>query len=163
MVSEVLSGRVSQALKQALTTRAGERGLSLNATLVELLERGLAVSEQEGAGDEREAARAASASELEQTRARLAAAEGRLAAAAAQEERTQSTLRALAERARGVRPLRDVGGVRPHDLTCVPRSPMVTGKPAVRLDVSDRPQWAPVQKAPFASLGSRSEIGRAHV
>jgi predicted HicB family RNase H-like nuclease len=50
-VSEVVFGRVSPALKQALTTRAGERGLSLNATLCELLERALAVSAQEAAGE----------------------------------------------------------------------------------------------------------------
>ena len=97
---EVVYGRVSPALKQALTTRAGERGLSLNASVCELLERGLAESAQEAAREELEAALAASGRELEETRARLAVAEGRLVAAATQEERTQGTLRALAEPAR---------------------------------------------------------------
>ncbi|MGH3082743.1 MAG: hypothetical protein ACRDNP_01565 [Gaiellaceae bacterium] len=99
-VREVVYGRVPQALKQALTTYAGERGRSLNATLCELLERGLAQNARDAAGEELERALAASARELEQTRARLAAAEGRLAAAREQEERTKGTLRALAERAR---------------------------------------------------------------
>ena len=99
-MSKVVYGRVSPALKQALTTRAKERGLSLNATLVELLERGLAESAQEAARAELEAALAASVRELEEVRARLAAAEGRLVAAAEQEERTKGTLRALTERAR---------------------------------------------------------------
>ena len=99
-MSEVVYGRVPPALKQALTTHARERGLSLNASVVELLERGLAVSAQEAARDELEAVLASSARELDETRARLAVAEGRLAAAAEQEERTKNTLRALAERAR---------------------------------------------------------------
>ena len=97
---EVVYGRVPRALKQALTTHARERGLSQNATLVELLERGLAENAREAAREELEVALSASARELDETRARLAVAEGRLAAAAEQEERTTNTLRALAERAR---------------------------------------------------------------
>ena len=42
----VVYARVSQVRKHALTTRARERGLSLNATLCELLGRGLAKSAQ---------------------------------------------------------------------------------------------------------------------
>ena len=80
-------------------------GLAALEALAQLLpgpfcERGLAENAMEAARDELEAVLASSARELEQTRARLAAAEGRLAAAAEQEERTKNTLRALAERAR---------------------------------------------------------------
>ena len=99
-MSEVVFGRVPPALKEALMTRARERGLSLNATLVELSERALEESAREAAGKDLEAALAASARELEHSEARLAAAELRLAAAVEQEEQTQGTLRALTERAR---------------------------------------------------------------
>ena len=45
-VREVVDGRVPQARRHAPTSRARERELSLNATLCELLERGLAESAQ---------------------------------------------------------------------------------------------------------------------
>ena len=99
-MSEVVFGRVSPALKEELKIRARERGRSLNATLVELLECALKESAQEAAGKDLEAALAASARELERSEARRAAAERQLAAAGEQEERTQGTLRALTERAR---------------------------------------------------------------
>jgi plasmid stability protein len=99
-VSTVIYARVPDSLKQALAVRAGERGLSLTAAAVALLERGLDRSEEERAG-EREAELAASASELERTRARLAEAESTLALAREREQMTASTFRALAERARG--------------------------------------------------------------
>ena len=67
-VSEVVYGRVSEALKHALTTRARDRGLSLNATLCELLERGLAENAMEAAREELEAVLAASARELDEKR-----------------------------------------------------------------------------------------------
>jgi hypothetical protein len=65
--------RVSPALKEELATRARERGLSLNATLVELLECALKESAQEAAGKDLEAALAASARELERSEARRGA------------------------------------------------------------------------------------------
>jgi len=99
-VSEVVYGRVSPALKQALQDRARDGGLSLNATVVELLEHGLAADAEEDPRAELEAALAASARELEQAQARLEAAELRLALANEREQQTQGTLRALAERAR---------------------------------------------------------------
>jgi hypothetical protein len=92
--------RVPDSLKQALAARARERGLSLTAAAVALLERGLERSEEERAR-EREAELAASARELERTRARLAEAEAALALAREREQITASTFRALAERARG--------------------------------------------------------------
>jgi hypothetical protein len=99
-VSTVVYARVPDPLKQALATRARERGLSLTAAVVALLERGLDASEEERAG-ERDRELAASASELERTRARLAEAELRLQAAQEREELIARTYRALAERARG--------------------------------------------------------------
>jgi hypothetical protein len=99
-VSTVVYARVPDALKQALAARARERGLSLTAALVALLERSLDASEEERAR-EREGELAASAAELERTRARLAEAEAALALAREREQLTASTYRALAERARG--------------------------------------------------------------
>jgi len=99
-VSTVVYARVPDALKQALAARAREGGLSLTATLVALLERGLDGSEEERAR-EREGELAASAAELERTRARLAESEAALALAREREQITASTFRALAERARG--------------------------------------------------------------
>lgn len=99
-MGEVLYGRVSRALKEALTARARERGLSLNAALVELLERGLQEEAEEGSRAALEASLAASARALEEARAELAAAEGRLALASEREAQTQVVLGALAERAR---------------------------------------------------------------
>jgi DNA repair exonuclease SbcCD ATPase subunit len=99
-VSTVIYGRVSDALKQALAAHATERSLSLTAAAVALLERGLDTSEEERAR-EREGELAACASELERTRARLAEAEAALALAREREQITASTLRVLAERARG--------------------------------------------------------------
>jgi hypothetical protein len=99
-VNEVVYGRVSPALKRALQARAREGGRSLNATVVELLERGLAAEAEEGPRVELEAALAASARELDEARARREADELRLALANEREEQTQGTLRALAERAR---------------------------------------------------------------
>ena len=99
-MSTVVHARVPDSLKQALAARARERGLSLTAALVVLLERGLDASEDERAR-ERERELAASASELERTRARLAEAEAALALARGREQITASSLRALAERARG--------------------------------------------------------------
>ena len=98
-MGEVLYGRVSRALKEALAARAGGRGLSLNAALVELLERGLEEGAEEGSRAALEASLAASARELEETRAALAAAERRLAQEGERAELTGGTLRALAERA----------------------------------------------------------------
>jgi hypothetical protein len=98
-VSSVVYARVPDPLKQALAARARERGLSLTAAVVALLERGLDASEEERAG-ERERELAASARELEQTRAQLAEAELRLQAAQEREELIARTYRALAERAR---------------------------------------------------------------
>ncbi len=98
-MGEVLFGRVPPALKEALTARARERGLSLNAALVELLERGLEEGAEDGARAALETSLAASARALEQVRAALAAAERRLAQEAERAELTQGTLRALAERA----------------------------------------------------------------
>ena len=99
-MSAVVYARVPDALKQALAARARERGLSLTAAVVALLERGLDASEEERAR-EREAELAASASELERTRARLAEAEAALALAREREQITATSFRALAERARG--------------------------------------------------------------
>jgi hypothetical protein len=92
--------RVPDALKQALADRAGERGLSLTSAVVALLERGLDTSEEERAR-EREGELAACAGELERTRARLAEAEAALALAREREQISATSLRALAERARG--------------------------------------------------------------
>jgi hypothetical protein len=88
------------ALKQALAAHASERGLSLTAATVALLERSLEGIEEERAR-EREDALAAGARELERTRARLAETEAALALAREREQLTASTFRALAERARG--------------------------------------------------------------
>jgi hypothetical protein len=99
-VSTVLYARVPDALKQALAACAHERGLSLTAAAVALLEQGLDASADTRAR-EREAELAASAGELEQTRARLAEAETALALAKEREEITASTSGALAERAFG--------------------------------------------------------------
>ncbi len=75
-MSEVVYGRVSQALKQALTTP--RPGTGAEPPLVELFEPGLTESAMDAARDELEAVPAASARELEQMRARLAAAAGAL-------------------------------------------------------------------------------------
>jgi len=99
-VSTVVYARVPDSLKQALAARARERGLSLTAAVVALLEHSLDTTEDERAR-EQEGELAASASELERTRARLAEAELRLEAAREQEEMIARTYRALAERARG--------------------------------------------------------------
>jgi plasmid stability protein len=98
--STVIYARVPDALKQALAARARERGQSLTAAAVALLERGLDRSEEERAR-EQEGELAASASELEQTRARLAEAQAGLALAREREQITATSMRALAERARG--------------------------------------------------------------
>jgi hypothetical protein len=98
-MTEVVYARVPDALKQALAARAQQRGLSLTATVVELVERALAANDDQRAeGLERQLA--ASANELERTRARLAEAKLKLAAASEREQLTARTLRALAERAR---------------------------------------------------------------
>ena len=136
-MSEVVYGRVSQALKQAL------------------LERGLAENAMEAARDELEAVLAASDRELEETRARLAAAELRLAAAAEQEERTQGTLRALTERAR--HELGQCPGcrkpVRGYDYLVVGRCPHC-GKALTAL-LTPRPQvGAPERDEYLALLGA---------
>jgi hypothetical protein len=99
-VSSVVYARVPDPLKQALAARARERGLSVTAAVVALLERGLNAGEQERAG-ERERELAASASELERTRTRLAEAELRLKAAQEREELIARTYGAFAERAQG--------------------------------------------------------------
>jgi len=99
-VSTVVYARVPDSLKQALAVRARERGLSLTAAVVALLERGLDATEDERAR-EREGELAASAGELERTRARLAEAQATLALAREREQLTASSFRALAERARG--------------------------------------------------------------
>lgn len=98
-MGEVLFGRVPPALKEALTARARERGLSLNATLVELLERGLEDEAEESSRAALEASLAASERALEEARSELAAAERRLAQEGERAELTRGTLRALAERA----------------------------------------------------------------
>jgi hypothetical protein len=98
-VSAVRYARVPDSLKQALAARARERSLSLTAAVVELLERGLEATEDERSS-EREAALAASASELERTRALLAEAEAGLEVAREREQITAATVSALAERAR---------------------------------------------------------------
>jgi rubrerythrin len=74
--------------------------VSLNATLLELIERGLAAKGEEGPRAELEASLAASTRELEEARARVEVAELRLQHASEREEHTQRTLRALAERSR---------------------------------------------------------------
>jgi hypothetical protein len=99
-VSTVVYLRVPDALKQALEVRARERGLSLTAAVVALLERGLDASADERAR-EREGELAASAAELERTQARLVEIEAALALAREREQLTASSFRALAERARG--------------------------------------------------------------
>ena len=99
-MSTVVYARVPDPLKQALAARARERGLSLTATVVALLEHSLDTTEDERAR-EREGALAASAAELARTRALLAEAEAALALAREREQLTASSLRALAERARG--------------------------------------------------------------
>ena len=99
-MSAVVYTRVADALKQALGARARERGLSLNATVCELIDKGLAASAEERSSDGLERKLAASASELEQTRARLAEAERRLQAAREREQTSARAQRALAERAR---------------------------------------------------------------
>jgi hypothetical protein len=98
-VSTVLYTRLPDALKQALAAHARERGLSLTAAAVALLERGLDASEGER---EREGELAASVSELERTRARLVETEAALALAREREQVTAASFRALSERARGV-------------------------------------------------------------
>src|SRR5712691_906228 len=98
-MSEVVYARVPGSLKQALEARARERGLSLTATVVELVERALEANDDQRA-EGLEAELAASASELERTRARLAEAKLKLDAAGQREQLTARTLRALAERAR---------------------------------------------------------------
>ena len=99
-MSAVVYTRVSEELKQALAARARERALSLNATVCELIERGLAAGEDESACERLERKLAASASELEQARARLVEAEVRLQAAQEREQTIARIQSALAERAR---------------------------------------------------------------
>lgn len=99
-MSTVVYARVPDSLKLALAVRARERGLSLTAAVVALLEQGLDASADERAR-EREGELAASAAELERTRARLAEAEATLALAREREQLTASSFWALAERARG--------------------------------------------------------------
>jgi hypothetical protein len=99
-VSAVVYTRVPEALKQAVQARARERGLSLNAAVCELVERGLQARADKRASEGRERALAACASELEQERARLAEAELRLEAAREREQGRARIERALAERAR---------------------------------------------------------------
>ena len=85
----------SRPLKPALANAC----LSLTATVVELLERGLDATDGErSAGLEGELA--ASASELGRTRARLTDAEARLEMARKREQTTTRTYKVLAERAR---------------------------------------------------------------
>jgi len=100
-VSNVLYTRMSAELKQALADRARERGLSLNAAACELIERALQAGEEERASERLERKLAASASELEEARARLAEAELRLQAAREREQLLAATSAAFAERARG--------------------------------------------------------------
>jgi rubrerythrin len=99
-MSAVVYTRVPEQLKQALEARARERGLSVNATVCELLERGLEAIGDERSGKELEGKLAASASELEKTRARLKQAEFGLQAAREREQLTARTYAAFAERAR---------------------------------------------------------------
>jgi hypothetical protein len=99
-VSAVVYTRLPDALKQALQARARERDLSLNATVLELVERGLEASADQRSSEGLERQLAACASELKQTRARLAEAELRLQAASEREVTSARTQRALAERAR---------------------------------------------------------------
>jgi hypothetical protein len=99
-VSTVVYARVPDSLKQALATRATERGLSLTAAAVALLEQGLDASEEERAR-KREGELEACAAELERTRARLAEAEAALTLAREREQLTATSFRAFAERARG--------------------------------------------------------------
>ena len=120
-MSEVVYTRVPEALKQALQARARERGLSLNAAVCELVERGLEASADERAGEGLERALAACAGELEQERARLAEADLRLEAAREREEARARIERALAERAR-------------HELASCPqcREPVPFAQPPLR-------------------------------
>jgi hypothetical protein len=99
-VSEVVYARVPGALKQALSARARERQLSLNATVRELLEDGLAASGEEHSRNVLEDALARAARELEETRARVSEAELRCALAEEREEMSAGLLTTLAERAR---------------------------------------------------------------
>ena len=99
-MSAVVYTRVPEALKHVLQARARERGLSLNAAVCELIERGLEASADERASEGLERALAACASELEQTRARLAEADLRLEAAREREQASARIHGALAARAR---------------------------------------------------------------
>ena len=99
-MSAVVYTRVPDALKQALQARAREGGLSLNAAAVELIERGLGVIEDERSSEGLERALQACASELDETRARLAEAELRLQAAREREQLSARTYAAFTERAR---------------------------------------------------------------
>ena len=91
--------RVPDTLKQALEGRAHEHGLSLTATVVELLEQALqATDDQRLEGLERELA--STTGQLERTRARLTQAETNLEAAKQREQILARSLGALAERAR---------------------------------------------------------------
>ena len=95
-MSAVVYTRVPEALKQTLQARARERGLSLNAVVLELVERGL----EPNSSDVLEEKLAVCASELERTQGRLAQAELGLQAAREREQETARTYGALAERAR---------------------------------------------------------------
>jgi len=153
-VSTVIYARVPDSLKQALAVRAGERGLSLTAAAVALLERGLDTSEEERVR-EREGELAASASELEQTRARLAEAQAGLALAREREQITATSMRALAERARGELPSCPQCGkpVRGSDLLVSGHCPNC-GRAITSL-LSPSPQrGAPAKDAYLALLGA---------
>jgi hypothetical protein len=98
-VSAVVYARVPDSLKLALEARARERGLTLTGVVVELLERGLEATGDEGSRElERELV--ASANELERARGRLAEPEAGLEVAREREEINARTLRVFAERAR---------------------------------------------------------------
>ncbi len=85
---------------QALQAHASERGLTITAALVELVEQGLEATAHERSVAELERQLAASTSELGQTRARLREAELGLQAAREREHTSARTSRALAERTR---------------------------------------------------------------
>ncbi|MGH3085308.1 MAG: hypothetical protein ACRDNP_14890, partial [Gaiellaceae bacterium] len=99
-MSAVLYLRLPDAAKQALQARARERELSLNATVCELIEQALAAVADERASEELERKLAASTSELEQTRTRLAETGRRLQIARERDKTIARLQGALAERAR---------------------------------------------------------------
>jgi hypothetical protein len=99
-VSSVVYARVPDSLKRALDAHAAERGLTLTAAVVELVEHGLEAIAEERPVAELERELALSTSELEQTRGRLREAELGLQAAREREQTSARTYSALAERTR---------------------------------------------------------------